>query len=188
MGQKFFSTLRVMRRMSSQVQLDTTHTIHGLYCIYANHLSPPPLLCLDIVMVNLESVVIPRIISTIETCLKQGKENHQKKEMTCIYNQQLGHSHLERVFFLGIDIVSENLLAKKMQLLKNKSQSYFDIPVDMQSATNWSQAVLELSSIEVVRTPNEKLAALLASAKAIYSSHNAEKKKLLKNGKWTKTH
>jgi hypothetical protein len=100
----------------------------------------------DIVMMNLESSVIPRVFGRVESALK-----------------------------VDIDAVAEGLISRKMQLLQGKPQSYFDIPAKLQSATNWSQSILELSGIETAHTPNEKIACLLASAKSIYSTHNIEK-------------
>lgn len=71
------------------------------------------------------------------------------------------------------DVPTAAALARKMTALRTKPQSFFGIPLHLQQPDDWLGAVLELREIEQVATPSERLAALLASAAAVFDSYAA---------------
>src|SRR5690606_32103529 len=83
-------------------------------------------------------------------------------------------------------------LKKKLEILSTKSQDFFGIPVcvnfkdfltflqkELQSPNRWMAAIQEMSNIDSVETPTEKLEVILLTAKAIYVAVSVKKATLL---------
>lgn len=68
------------------------------------------------------------------------------------------------------------VLRLKMDKLQNKDQSFFEIKKKLQSATNWNRAVYEISLLRDCYLPSEKIATLVNTAHAIYTSYEMEQK------------
>lgn len=72
---------------------------------------------------------------------------------------------------LLVDPVVVRELQRKIQLLRSYPQSYFGIPERLHQADGWAAAVHELREMDTAVSPSEKLAAILASARAIYAAY-----------------
>eukprot|EP00736_Rhodelphis_marinus_P009007 Rmarinus@m.7741 len=68
----------------------------------------------------------------------------------------------------------DNTIAKKIEKLALKPQSFFGIQKKHESATNWSTAIVEMSYLDKTSGPSGKLRAILSSANAIYTSYQYE--------------
>ncbi len=66
-------------------------------------------------------------------------------------------------------------LQRKLATAATRTQAFFQIPAEHQSSTDYMAAVSELQSLPKCVLPSEKLAALLRSVKAIYSTYSFER-------------
>lgn len=76
---------------------------------------------------------------------------------------------------LVVDVVEEQALVRKLARLLHEPQSFFGVQVDQLNSTGWQNAVFELSYVDKLSLPSDKLHAVLASARAVYAAYNEEK-------------
>eukprot|EP01113_Clastostelium_recurvatum_P026874 TRINITY_DN3229_c0_g1_i2.p1 TRINITY_DN3229_c0_g1~~TRINITY_DN3229_c0_g1_i2.p1 ORF type:complete len:785 (-),score=160.34 TRINITY_DN3229_c0_g1_i2:80-2434(-) len=69
---------------------------------------------------------------------------------------------------------SDDDITLRIKQLKSKTQLFYGVRADWLSPTNWTSAVLELSSLGRAETPTEKLQIILATAKAINTTFDYE--------------
>jgi hypothetical protein len=70
-------------------------------------------------------------------------------------------------------LVEDEIIRKKKALLKEKSQESFGIPKEfIDFNTDWGSAILELDFMGKCDVPQDKLGAILATARAIYNTVN----------------